>query len=324
MAGYYVKCAPEFVHQAIEVLGDMMIHAQFPLEELEKEKGVVIQELKMYEDNPMSLVSQKWQKFYYGDNPHGWPIIGTIENISSFSQEMLFEHKNNLYSKDNLIILIAGKISNPEAIKEQIAQIFAPLPTEKKIDKLAYSPYQPIQQYGFWDKQTEQNHLIISAKGFDGEDNRRYAANVLATILGGNMSSRLFQNIRAKHGLCYYISAGHGASQDFGTFTIRAGVEKEKFDFALEKILAEIEQIALGHFSVEEFANAIGYRVGNIQMGIESSDEMASFLGNQYLIYGKIRTLSDILASYKKLTLEEVKEVASALLHDQLYWYWIQ
>ena len=323
-AGYYVKCAPEFVHRALDVLGDMMIHATFPAEELEREKGVVIQELKMYEDNPMAMVMQKWQRFYYGDNSYGWPIIGTIDNINSFTQEKLFEHKADLYTKDNLLITIAGKIDDEEAISTQIGTLFKDLPNQKRIQKPAFSVHTPTEKVGNFEQKNEQTHLVISCPGFDGYNEKKYAANVLATILGGNMSSRLFQRIREKEGLCYYIKGVHGANQDSGVFLIRAGIDKARFDYGVKRIFEELNNIANGDLTQEEFDNAIGYTKGQIQMGIESSDEMASFLGSQELLYNKIETLDEVVKKYEKLTLDDIQELAGMLSEDKCYLFYIK
>lgn len=323
-AGYYVKCAPEFTHQAIDVLGDMMMNAQFPKEELEREKGVVIQELKMYEDRPMSLVSQKRQKRYFGDNNYGRPTIGTVENILSFNQDMLFEHKENLYTKDNLIIIISGKITNEESIKQQISELFSKLPEKKKFDKTPFNSNLPLEKTSFFEKKTEQNHLIISAPGFKWNNKTRYAASVLTTILGGNMSSRFFQNIREKEWLCYYINAVHLSGQDEGNFMMRAGIDKERFDFGVKRIFEEIEKIANGNIDQEEFDNTISFNIGQLQMGIETSDQMASFLGAQQLLYGKIETLDQIVETYKNLKIEDVKNIANKLNKENLYLYYIK
>ncbi len=323
-AGYYVKCAPEFVHQAIDVLSDMMLNPIFPKEELEREKWVVIQELKMYEDNPMAMAMQKWQNYYFWENSYGRPTIGTEENIKSFTQEMLFDHKTDLYAKDNLIITVAGKISDPTAVENQLSLLFKDLPQTKRLQKPAFPNALPHEKISFFDQKNEQNHLIISAPGVKGDDERKYAASILATILGGNMSSRLFQNIREKQGLCYYIKGMHLASEDTWVFLIRAGIDKQRFDFGVEKIFEEIERIANGDITQEEFENAIGYNEGQIQMGIESSDEMASFLGSQYLIYHKVETLEDILKKYKKLTLQDIKDIAGMIKRENCYLFYIK
>ena len=323
-AGYYVKCAPEFIDKAIDVLADMMNHAKFNTEELEREKWVVIQELKMYEDNPMAMVMQKWQSYYLGDNSFGRPIIGTEDNINAFTQQMLFDHKAQLYTKDNLIIMVAGKIIDKQHIIDQLNKEFANLPTQKTWEKPIFMQTLPNEHTAWYEQKNEQSHLVISAPGFKGDDDSRYAANVLGTILWGNMSSRLFQNIREKQWLCYYIKGSHMSQEDLWVFIIRAGIDKQRFDFGVEKIFEEIQHIAEWNITQEEFDNAIGYNEGQIQMGIESSDEMASFIGNQYLIYKKIETLPEILKKYKRLTLEDVKAVAKKLSKENLYLFYIK
>ncbi len=323
-AGYYVKCAPECISKAIDVLWDMMISPKFPKEELEREKWVVIQELKMYEDNPIALVMQKWQEYYFGNNSYGRPTIGTEQNIASFTQENLFSHQADLYAKDNLIIVIAGKIQDADTLYKQIEDIFQQLPEKKKINKPPFDHHLPKEKIAYYEKKTEQNHLIISTPGFAWNDEQRFAANVLATIIGGNMSSRLFQNIREKQGLCYYIKAQHISSEDTWIFLIRAGIDKERFDFGVEKIFEELEYIANGDISQEEFDNAIGYNEWQIQMGIESSDELAGFLWGQFLIYNKIETLEDILKKYKALQLKDIQAIAKRLTKENCFLYYIK
>jgi predicted Zn-dependent peptidase len=198
------------------------------------------------------------------------------------------------------------------------------LPAKRSIEQPAFPSFLPSEPCSFFEKKTEQNHLIISARGFNGNQDQRCAAKVLTTILGGNMSSRLFQNIREKQGLCYYIGASHWTEVEFGTFIIRAGIDKERFDFGIEKIFQEIEHIANGEIIAEEFTNAIGFLNGQLQMGIESSDALASFLGSQYLKYGYIETLEEILAQYNAVTLEEVLAIGEMLQKEKLYLYYIK
>ena len=323
-AGYYVKCAPEFIEKAVDVLSDMMNNAKFSTEELEREKWVVIQELKMYEDNPMAMAMQKRQSYYLGDNSYGRPIIGTEDNIHSFTQQMLFDHKAQLYTKDNLIIMIAGKIIDKQTLIQQLTKEFDALPSHKTGEKPTFIHTLPKEHIAFHEQKNEQAHLVISAPGYNGNDEKRYAANVLGTILWWNMSSRLFQNIREKQGLCYYIKGSHMSQEDLGVFLIRAGIDKQRLDFGIEKIYEEIQHIAEWNITQEEFDNAIGYNEGQIQMGIESSDEMASFIGNQYLIYKKIDSLEETLRKYKSLTLEDIKAVAQKLSREHLYLFYIK
>ncbi len=323
-AGYYVKSSPEHIYKAIDVLSDMMCHPLFPKDEMEREKGVVIQELKMYEDNPQAMVSEKWQNYYLGDNSFGWPIIGTESNILSFSQDALFAHKANLYTKDNLIIVVAGKIEDQGSIEEAIADHFANLPEKMKGTLPTFEHTLPKEHRAHYTKGTEQNHLIISAPGFNGTHEDRYAASLAMNILGGPMSARLFQNIREKLGLCYYIGGTHMSSPAYGTFFMRAGIDKERFPFGVEKIYEEIARFATGDISEQEFATAQGNIAGRMQIGLETCNDVSDFLGMQYLMYGEISSVEEKLEKYKAVTLDAVKHVAKKLSADNLYMYHIE
>lgn len=242
----------------------------------------------------------------------------------SFDQAKLQQHKKDLYTKDNLIINVAGNIAGKTKITQQISRIFGKLPAKRKVAKPKFVDHRPTKKTEFFNKKTEQIHLVISAPGFKGDDDRKYAANVLATILGGNMSSRLFQNIREKQGICYYIKAQHLTLEDAGVFLIRAGIDKKRFDEGVKKIYEELERIAKGDITQEEFDNAIGYNEGQIQMGIETSDEMSNFLGTQFLIYNKIETLPQILKKYKKLKKKDIIAIADMIKKDKCFLYYIK
>lgn len=323
-AGYYVKSAPEFVEKWLDVLWDMIMDSQFPQEEMEREKWVVIQEVKMYEDQPTALVTDKWQEFFYGDNSYGWSTLWPIKNIQNFTREDLINHKSNLYTKDNLIIIVSGKILDQRTIEEQITTLFFALPEKKKIEKPNFLWILPSSHEGKFIKWTAQNHLIISAKWFDWNDNKRYAASLLTTILWWNMSSRLFQNIREKEWLCYYISARHHSSPHDWIFFIRAWLEKDRFEYWVEKIMWELKKISTWDITKDEFDKAIWFNIGQYQMWIESSDEMANFVWNQYLLYGEIKTLDDILEKIKSVKIDEVIDIAKYLSEENLYKFWIE
>ena len=323
-AGYYVKSAPEFVSKSIDVLWDMMVHAAFPEDEMQREKWVVIQEIMMYEDNPSALVLDKWKEYYFGDNSYGRATLGPKENVENFTREDLIEHKRDLYTKDNLIVIIAWKIENQSKLEEQLWEIFWELPSEKRIKQPAFPDVLPESHEWVYKKKTEQNHLVISARWFDGNDKQKYAANVFASILWWNMSSRLFQNIREKEGLCYYIRASHYSSPDNWFFMIRAWLEKWRFEFGVNKIYEELEKISKWDITQEEFKKAIWYNVWQLQMWIESSDELANFVWRQHLLYGRVRTLDEVLEIYHNMKIEDVIAIAKKFEKENLYKYWIE
>ena len=325
IAWYYVKSAPDYTNIALDVLSDMLVNAQFPQAEMEREKWVVIQEIMMYNDLPQKLVLDKFQRFYYGNNPYGWPTLGSVENIKSFSREHLFAHKQWLYTKDNLIIIVAWKIQDQDKIVELIGKLFKDLPNKKTINKPPFPTQRPSKHEEFFEKWTEQVHLVIWGPGFKIDQEQKYAAGLLNVILGGNMSSRLFQQIREKRWLCYYIGSSHYASVDDGLLLIRAGLEKQRFEYGKQAIFEELEKIKKWDVTEEEFQKAQGYIQWKTKMGIETSDQLADFVWEQYLLQDKIQSLEDILNHYKKVSLEDIKNIAKQLLQkSNLYSYWIQ
>jgi predicted Zn-dependent peptidase len=308
----------------LDVLADMMMNAKFDEKELEKEKWVIIQEMKMYEDDPMSLVSEKQRLWYFGNNSFGRPVIWNEKTVSSFTSQDLHDYKNSLYTKDNLIIVVAGKWAEDEKLKKLIWNYFWSMGEKRTVKKPKFPWKLPKEHESFFKKWTEQNHLIIAAPWFDGNDERRYAAKVLASILGWNMSSRLFQNIRTKEWLCYYISAYHVAGPETWTFGIRAWMDKGRFEFWLKRIREEVEKYVKNWATQDEFDKCIWYLQWQTQMGIDTPEEMALFLWSQYLVYNKIETLEEILDKYKKLTLNDVNQLSSMLSLDKCYTYHIE
>ncbi len=323
-AGYYVKCAPENIQQAIDVLADMLVDAQFPKDELEREKGVIVQEVMMYEDMPSRQVIDKRRNWYYGDNSFWRSILWPVENIQSFTPQHFFDHKQNLYTKDNLVIVVAGDISNQEKLEEQIGLLFAPLPEKKIGASPIYTSHLPTEHTSFYDKKTQQNHLVISAPGRSMHEDERYAAGLVATVLGGTMSSRLFMEIREKRWLCYYISASHAENDSDGLFVIRAWMEKARRAEWLQAIHDQLIKISTGDVTDDELTKALGNITGKTKMGIETSDQLAHFVGEQWLFKKNVENLDEMLAKYNAVEKEQVVACAANLASKDLYSYWIQ
>lgn len=280
----------------------------------------------MYDDNPKSLVWKKWRTWYLWENSFGRPIIWNQKTVSSFTQSDLKIYKDLLYTKDNLIIVVAGKWADNEKIKRLISKYFDWMKEKKSVNQAEFPNYHPSTRESFFKKWTEQNHLLICTDGISEIDERKYAAKVLACVLWWNMSSRLFQNIRTKEWLCYYISAVHWPSPYpyQGIFMVRAWMDKDRFEFGLKRIREEVENLAKNWVMQEEFEKTIWYLQWQLQMWIETSDDMASFLGEQYLIYNKIETLEETLEKYKRLTLNDVNQLCDMLSLDKCYTFHIE
>ncbi len=324
LASYYVKCAPGYLKQAVDVLSDMMINARFPAEELEREKQVIIQEMKMIQDSPQRAVASYWKEYFYGDNPYGRPVIGSEANVLGFSSQDLFDHQRNLYTKDNLIIVVAGKISSEADVITMIGDLFGDLPDHALAHKPPFVRQPPVHTSAHKHMKTQQNHLIMSAVGFNQNDDRRYAARLLSIILGGNMSSRLFQHIREQLGVCYYIGASHASDIDDGVFMIRSGIDKTKFEFTIDAIHQELSLISKEWVSKEELEKAKGFLTGQTLMGIESSDDMAEFVWEQRIGKGKIESLEELMSKYHHVNISSIMEVIDGIAPHQWFQFHVE
>jgi predicted Zn-dependent peptidase len=318
-AWYYVKAAPEHIYTALDVLGDMMVYPTFPVEEVEKEKWVVIQEIKMYDDRPDAKVIEVWDRNYFGDNSFWRPIIWPEANVLAFTQKDLFDHKDQLYTKDNMVITIAWNIIDEDRIIQTITDLFGTLPEKTTGNRPTYINNHPQNKRDVIDQWTHQNHLVVGCPWFGHDDKRYYAAKLLANIVWGTMSSRLFQEIREKRWLCYYIWCSHQTQPTHGTFVIRAWLSKENYEAGVDALKQELIKIAQWDITQTELDKAQWNMLGKIQMGIETSDQMADFLGAQQLLYWEINSLDSILASYKKVTLADIQAIATMLHPDNVY-----
>jgi len=320
---YYVKVAPDYLDLAIDVLADMLVWPNFDKNEIEKEKGVIVQELKMNQDNPHKVLWNNFAKFYYGDNPYGWPVIWTEENILSFTQQDLFDWKNSLYTKDNLVIAVAGNIRNIDDVANLIGEKFNQLPEHKTRKKAKFEGIQATKHMDFYKKNVEQNHLILAVKWFSIFEEDRFPMSLLATVLGWNMSSILFQEIREKLWLCYYISAAHYSSDEDGLFIIRAGLDKKNLKKWIDKINEILDNILENGVSGDNLQKAKNYLIGKTKMWIETSDEMTNFILSDYLSLNKVITLDEVIKKIDSVTLEDIKKVAWNLARKNRYLYYL-
>lgn len=323
-ASYYVKSAPEFAMTGLDVLADMIVNATFPQVEVEKESDVILQELRMYQDQPRHRMSMNANTWYYGDNPYGRPIIGSEQTIKAVSSTSLHTHQKALYTKDNLLVVIAGNIEKPDEMLAFLAKEFAPLPEKTHLIKPVFHEPKPPHQHAKLSQWVNQSHIAVFAQGCPIGDPDYYAAKLLSKILGGTTSSRLYMKIREELGLCYYVWSHFSGRPEYGTFEINAGLDKNKLQFGLDAIYKEIWDIAWGDIAASDLQHALSNTLGSLKMGLETSDEMADRLGHYYIMTNQIATIDDIIHKYKAVSLDQVVRMAHKLKQENLYTYWIE
>ncbi len=292
-AGYYVKVAAEQIDIAMDVLSDMMIHAKFDPTEIEKERGVILEEYNMYQDTPMYQIGWDFEQLIFGDQPLGWDQIGTRELITTVTQKDFQEYKNKLYTPDNTIICIAGNIDHKDAISKT-EQFFKLEDGKKGLEFTPCNQYQSNDRLKVTHKKTEQAHLVIGFPSVPYKDPEEWSAKILATILGGNMSSRMFLNVREAQGLCYYVRTETDEFSDAGTISTRAGVDTKRVKDAIAAILKEYKDVLDNGVSEEEIQTAKQYLKGKITLRLEDSEEYAHLLARQELLENNIESVEEI------------------------------
>ncbi|MBI3671741.1 insulinase family protein [Candidatus Azambacteria bacterium] len=315
--GYYVKADASHLELALDVVADMLLNSKFDSKEIEKEKGVVIEEINMYKDNPARQVSQNLESLIYGDQPAGWDIAGTRDTVTSFTRKDINGYFESHYTNENTIVCVAGNFEK-KSIKEKVEKYFSNLRKGERLEKKKVLESQKEPKLGIEHKKTDQSHLVLAFRSFISvTDKKLMAESLLANILGGNMSSRLFINIREKQGLAYYIGAGTDSSADTGYFYIRAGVDNKRVQGAIKGILAEVKKVKQRGVTAAELKKAKEYFKGKTVMGIESSDELAEFLGFQEILKNEILTLEEVIKKIDAVSLAEVNKIAKEVFQNK-------
>ncbi|MCF7846066.1 MAG: insulinase family protein [Candidatus Peribacteraceae bacterium] len=311
-AGYFVKVAATHTDIAFDVLSDMLVHAKFPAEEIEKERGVILEEYNMYQDTPMYQVGWDFERLLFGDQPMGWDQIGSKENIRNFQRDDFVNYKKELYQPGNLVVAVAGNCGHADIVSK-VEKFFKFENGQKSLDWQGLEKFEPESPVKIQNKKTEQGHLVLGVKGVAAEDERHWTQRVLAIILGGNMSSRMFLSVREAKGLCYYIRTNTDDYTDAGVVSTSAGVDLKRLPLAVSAIRAEYEKIAAEKVDAEELTRAKEFLKGKLTLRLEDSEEYAHLLGKQFLLYEEQLELEEIFAKIDAVTDEDIQKLAQEI-----------
>lgn len=307
--GYWVKSAAKHFDTSLDIIADILLDPLFQSDEIEKERGVIIQELMMYEDMPQRKVFDVWEELLYGNQPAGWPIGGTVATMKGITRNDIIRYRENQYVGANTVVVVAGNI-DPAVAYKKIHSAFAPFRHGKPHGKTPVKERQVKPQEQMFAKKTEQSHLMVGVRAYDMYDPRRYALSLLSAILGGTMSSRLFIEIRERLGLAYYVQSGVESYTDSGYLIARAGVNAGSVTLATKKILDQFFDLRRAGSSEEEIAFAKDHLRGSLALSFESSDDIAQFYAERELFYGDMKTPDEILAEFEKVTRNDIMKVA--------------
>lgn len=315
-AGYYVKVAADKVEVACDVLSDMLLRAKFEQAEIEKERGVILEEYNMYQDTPMYQIGWNFEQLIFGDQPLGWDQIGTKELIRTVNNEDFCKLHGELYTPDNTVVAIAGNVSGDEA-KRLVEKYFDMKPGKKAYDFEPLDKEKAGRKIYLKEKKTEQAHIAVGFPGYPEGHEDHWAKRLLAVILGGNMSSRMFLGVREAKGLCYYIHTSTDNYSDAGAIVTNAGVDLTRIDDAITGVVEEYRKVIADGVTEAELAKAKAYLKGKTVLNLEDCEEYAHLLAKYELLRGGAKDPEDVFALVDSVTVEDVNRVAKDLFKEE-------
>lgn len=310
--GYYAKSHYKHLSKILDVLSDIYINSNIPEEELEKERGVILEEINMYEDLPQRKVHHVYEELVYGDHPLGRTIAGPKKNIKSLQRKDFLDYRDKHYFADATTVVIAGNIDEKEA-KKLVEKSFAGMKSSKiiKPEKLIENQKKPAVKLEH--KRTDQSHMILGFRTFNNRHKDKVVLGVLSAVLSGGMSSRLFSKMRDELGICYYVRSGNSFSYDHGHFMVRSGVGNGRLEEAVENILKILSRLKTEKVDKTELDKVKNLMTGRLAMSMETSDDNAEFYADQELYHLGIKDPQQIVKEIKAVTPEQIQRVAKKI-----------
>jgi predicted Zn-dependent peptidase len=306
-ASYYIKVLDEHLPLAIDILSDIVMNPAFSVDDIEREKKVVVEEIKMVEDTPDDLVHELFTQGFWADHPLGRPILGTRETVESFTTDLLRDYFRNAYTARNLIISAVGNLEH-DHVRELLDKKFASVPRQG--ETLLEQAPTVAPKILVRNKELEQSHLCLGASSYPQNHDDRYASYVLNTLLGGSMSSRLFQNVREKRGLAYAVFSGLSAYRDAGSFTIYAGCSNEAVGEVIDLVVEELRGVKQTAVPAAELQRAKDHLKGSLMLSLENTASRMSHLARQEIYFDRQFGLDETLQGIERVTSTDVQRVA--------------
>jgi predicted Zn-dependent peptidase len=312
-ASYYIKVLDEHVSTAVDLLSDIVMNPRFEQEDLEREKKVILEEIKMVEDTPDDLVHELFTQHFWEGHSLGRPILGSKETVESFTPATLREYFRTAYVAPNLIVSAAGNIEHAQ-VRELVARAFAKLPATRE----AYDDSAPrvVPQVIVRSKELEQSHVCLGTNSYPQNHDDRYVSYIMNTVLGGSMSSRLFQNVREKRGLAYAVFSGLSAYRDAGNITIYAGCSNEAVPEVVELCVGELRGLKQAPVPTAELRRAKDHLKGSLMLSLENTASRMSHLARQEIYFERHFGLDETLAGVERVSSVDVMRVAQDLFSN--------
>lgn len=315
--GYYIKAGKPYADRAINILADIYSNSLLAGEEVDRERQVIIEELHLRRDTPTTYIWDLWERFLYGDQPAGWDIGGSEDVIRRLQRDEFVKYFSHQYVAANTAVIAAGSLDEAATVR-RITELFSNVRnTSPQRSKPPVVEEQRAPRLHVEERKTDQTHLIIGFRGYDAFHPRRHAASLLATVLGGNWSSRMFVRIRELLGLAYHVSSESETYSNRGTLTTYAGVAHENVTKAVGAILDEYRRIREELVAPEELARTKNFLKGRMLMSLEASDAVAGFVGSEEMLTAKPLTPDEVFAIIDALTAEDLRAAAGELFRRE-------
>jgi predicted Zn-dependent peptidase len=315
LTGYYIRSAAEHRDIALDTLVDMIRHSLFDPEEIDREKGVIVEEMNMYFDTPRDYIGGVYETLLFGDQPLGWDIIGRKETVRAATRDTFTSYLDAWYQPERMIVGVGGRIGDGliERLEELLGDIEArPTATAARVDIPANG--NPVRVHT---KTSDQAHLIIGARSYPMGHPDRYALDLVTTVLGGGMSSRLFTEVRERRGLAYYCFGTVHPYTDAGSLYAQAGVDITRIDEAVETIVHELRKVAVEPIPTEELEKARAFTKGRFALQLESPHATIMFGLRRETLLGETEEPDDFIAGVDAVTADDVRRVAQDVLGEQ-------
>jgi len=312
-ASYYIKILDEHLPLAIDILSDIVRNPAFTAEDVEREKKVVVEEIKMVEDTPDDLVHELFTQLFWQDHPLGRPILGTRDTVESLSVDLLRDYFRNAYAPRNLIVSAVGNLEHAR-VRDLVAEKFGSMVDAG--ERICEQAPIVVPKVLIRNKELEQSHLCLGASSYPQNHDDRYASYVLNTLLGGSMSSRLFQNVREKRGLAYAVFSGLSAYRDAGSFTIYAGCSNEAVGEVIDLVVEELRGVKHTPVPEAELQRSKDHLKGSLMLSLENTASRMSHIARQEIYFDRQFGLDETLQGIERVTADEVQRVAVDLFRN--------
>jgi predicted Zn-dependent peptidase len=314
--GYYAKGDAKNFPQIFDIISDIYLNSTFPELEIEKEKGVIVEEINMYEDMPNRQVQEVMSELLYGDQPAGRNIAGDKQSVKRMTRRDFVKYHSEHYLPKATVVVVTGQISEKE-VHKKAEETFKRAEEGKKPSKPKVKEKQSKPNVRVKYKKTDQTHFVLGVRTYDLFDKRNTALSVLSGVLGGGMSSRLFQKLREEMGVAYYVRSYNDPSTDHGFFQVSAGVDNKRIKKVIHAVLEELRRLIYYEVPEDELNKVKECLIGNMKLSLESTDDIANFFGGQEVLRRKIDLAETKAEEIRKVTAKEIREAAKDIFKDK-------